>query len=155
MLLRALPKCLLNTDGHGAPTNSLGNLFQCVTTLVVKKCFLMSRLLVQLCAILLCPGIGTREQSPAPSSTLSLLRKLQSNKVASLSPDLLTGLPKCDWPPFTGHAFSPVTSFVALLWMLSSTLTSFLYCGAKNCTQYSRVGCTNPSYSRGITSLNS
>lgn len=116
----------------------------------------MSRLVVQLCVILLCPNIGTREQSPELSFTLPLLRKLQSNKVASLSPDLLTGLPKCAWLLFTGHGFSSITSFVSLLWMLSSTLTSlFLYCGAKNCTQYSRLGCTNPNYSRGITSLNS
>jgi len=119
MLLRALPKCLLNTDGHGAPTNSLGNLFQCVTTLVVKKCFLMSRLLVQLCAILLCPGIGTREQ--------------QGHLL--FSPDWATQHPQ---PLLTGHAFSPVTSFDALLWGLSRTLMSFLYCGAQNCRQYLR-----------------
>uniref|UniRef100_A0A8C3C107 Ig-like domain-containing protein n=1 Tax=Cairina moschata TaxID=8855 RepID=A0A8C3C107_CAIMO len=32
----------------------------------------------------------------------------------------------------------PFTIFIALLWALSSSLMSFLYCGAQNCTQYSR-----------------
>ncbi|KAK4827829.1 hypothetical protein QYF61_021913 [Mycteria americana] len=32
---------------------------------------------------------------------------------------------------------SPSTSFVALLWMHSRTFTSFLNCGAQNCTQHS------------------
>ena len=41
----------------------------------------------------------------------------------------------------------PVTSFLALLWMYSSTLTSFLYCRAQNFTQCSRWGCTNAKYS--------
>lgn len=35
-------------------------------------------------------------------------------------------------PLLTGHAFSPVASFAALLWMLSRALTSFLYCAAEN-----------------------
>lgn len=35
-------------------------------------------------------------------------------------------------PLLTGHAFGPVASFAALLWMLSRALTSFLYCAAEN-----------------------
>ena len=43
-LLRASSKCLLTTDGLGAPTTSLGTLFQGLTTLSVKKHFLTSSL---------------------------------------------------------------------------------------------------------------
>ena len=42
MLLRAFSEGLLNTDRLGALTISPGRLFQCLTTLSVKKCFLMS-----------------------------------------------------------------------------------------------------------------
>lgn len=47
VLPRTLSKCLLNTDGPGALTTSLGKLFQCLSTLLVKKCFLMSTQNVQ------------------------------------------------------------------------------------------------------------
>lgn len=36
-LLRPLSKWLSNTDRHGAATTSLGNLFQCLTTVTVNK----------------------------------------------------------------------------------------------------------------------
>ena len=36
MVLRALSKCLLNTDRLGASTTSLGSLFQCLTSLTQK-----------------------------------------------------------------------------------------------------------------------
>ncbi|KAK4824371.1 hypothetical protein QYF61_014031 [Mycteria americana] len=50
---------------------------------------------------------------------------------------------KLDKPKVLSHSSqdmpsSPSTSFVALLWMHSRTFTSFLICGAQNCTQYSR-----------------
>ena len=45
------------------------------------------------------------------------------------------------------------TSFVALLWMLSSTSISCLYCGAQNCNEYSKQVHTNAKYSRRITIL--
>ena len=44
MVLRALSKCLLSTDRLGASITSLGSLFQGLTTLSVKKCFLTSSL---------------------------------------------------------------------------------------------------------------
>lgn len=37
-LLRALSKCLLNTDWHGTSTTSLGSMFQCLKTFMVQKC---------------------------------------------------------------------------------------------------------------------
>lgn len=39
ILLRALSKCLLDTDKHGASTTSLRSLLQYLTTLMVNKCF--------------------------------------------------------------------------------------------------------------------
>lgn len=42
MLLKALYKCLLNSDGQGASKIFLGSLFQYLTSLRVKKIFLMS-----------------------------------------------------------------------------------------------------------------
>lgn len=44
-------------------------------------------------------------------------------------------------------------SFVALVLMHLSTFMYFLGCGARNCMQYPRWGCTNPGYSGIITSL--
>jgi len=43
-LLRALSNLALNVSRDGASTASLGNLFQCFTTLIVKKFFLISSL---------------------------------------------------------------------------------------------------------------
>lgn len=40
--MKALSKCLLYIDRHGAGTTSLGSLLQCLTTLMEKKLFLIS-----------------------------------------------------------------------------------------------------------------
>jgi len=44
MSLSTTSKRFLNTSRDGDSTTSLGSLFQCLTTLSVKKCFLISRL---------------------------------------------------------------------------------------------------------------
>ena len=65
MLLRALSKYLLNTDGLGASTTSLGSLLQCLTTRLVKKCFLMSSLNLSWCSFESFPcvlSLDTREK---------------------------------------------------------------------------------------------
>ncbi|KAK4826818.1 hypothetical protein QYF61_011626 [Mycteria americana] len=51
---------------------------------------------------------------------------------------------KLDKPSVLSHSSedmpsSPFTGFVALLWLLSRTFTSFLNGGAQNCSQYSRM----------------
>ena len=56
MLLRALSKCLLSTDRHEAPATSLGSLFQYLTTLTVKKFFLLSSLSLPWCSFVLFPS---------------------------------------------------------------------------------------------------
>ncbi|XP_009870273.1 PREDICTED: membrane protein FAM159A [Apaloderma vittatum] len=55
-------------------------------------------------------------------------------------------LQMADKPKVLGHSSqdmpcSPFTSFVALFWTHSRSLTSFFSCGAQNCTQYSRMTC--------------
>ncbi|KAK4823085.1 hypothetical protein QYF61_025707 [Mycteria americana] len=75
----ALSKCLLNTDGLGASTTSLGSLLQCLTTLLVKKCFLTSSLNLPWHSFEPFPhvlSLDTREKRSAPPSPLLLLQKL-------------------------------------------------------------------------------
>ncbi|KAK4816063.1 hypothetical protein QYF61_011071 [Mycteria americana] len=128
MVLRALSKCLLNTDRLGASTTSLGSLFQGLTTL--------------------------SEKSSAPPSPPPLLRKLQRATRSPLS--LLFS--RLDKPRVLSHSSqdmpsSPVTSSVALRWTHSRTFTSFLNGGAQNCTQRSRGGHTSAEYSGMMPSL--
>lgn len=51
------------------------------------------------------------------------------------------------WLPF------PCTKYINCLSFISSTSTSFLYCWAQNCTQYSRWGHSSTKNSGRITSL--
>jgi len=63
----------------GASTTSLGSLFQGLTTLSVKKCFLVSRVILpwhSFQPLPHVPSLGTGEKSSAPPSPLPLLRKL-------------------------------------------------------------------------------
>jgi len=79
MLLRALPKCLLNRGRLGASTTSLVSPFKCFNTLLVRKCFLMSSLNLFLCSFepfLRVLSLDTREKRSTPPSPLPLLRKL-------------------------------------------------------------------------------
>jgi len=88
MLLRALSKCLLNADRLETSTASLGSLFQCLTTLLVKKCFLMSSLNLSWCSFEPFPcvlSLDPRGKSSAPRSPLPLLRKLQRAMRSPLS----------------------------------------------------------------------
>jgi len=80
MLLWALSKYLLNTDRLGASITPLGSLFQCLTTLSVKKRFLMFSLnfpwhsfVSFLCVLSLDP----RKKRSAPPYPLPLLRTPQ------------------------------------------------------------------------------
>ena len=78
MLLRALSKCLLNPDRLGASTSSLGSLFSSLTTLSVKKFFLMSGLNLPWCSFEPFPcilSLDTREKSSAPHFPCPLFRK--------------------------------------------------------------------------------
>ena len=128
---------ILNTSSHRASITSLGSLCHCLTTIMVNKCLLMPSLTLPGTALWRSPPTtGSQEQSLATSlcfPSSGLCREQQGHLL--FSPDWATQHPQ---PLLTGHAFSPVTSFDALLWGLSRTLMSFLYCGAQNCRQYLR-----------------
>jgi len=80
--------------------------------------------LMQLCAVPLHPAINSQEQNLAPPSASSSQGAAESNKVASASSSP-AWTAQCPQPLFIGHAF-PFTRFVVLLWLLSSTATSFI-----------------------------
>lgn len=134
--LRAVPKCLLNTDSPRAAPTLLGSLCQCLITLMVKNFFLM-----------LSPGLpwipGRREQRPA-SPSVPPFRELRG---AARSPlGLLFSRP--DEPRILNlssqNMSSTSTIFVAFLWVLP---TSSFDCGAQTCTQYPTWGHTNTKHS--------
>ena len=95
--------------------------------------------------------LGTKEKRSVPPSPL--LRKLQWAMRLPLS-CLLSKLDKLKVLSCSSQDMpsSPFSSFVALLWMHSSTFTSLLNCGAQNCRQCSRWGGTNAEYSGMIAS---
>ena len=64
-LLRAPSNLALNTSREGASTVSLGNLFQCFTTLMVKNFFLISNLYL--------PPFSLEPFPPCPKKSLSIL----------------------------------------------------------------------------------
>lgn len=86
----------LNSPRDGESTTSLGNPFQCLTTLSEKKCLLISSLnLAQLKAIPSCPitgylGEDTNPQLPTPSFQVVV----ESNKVSPELPLLQTKQPQ-------------------------------------------------------------
>jgi len=128
MLLKAVPKCLLNTDRLGASIRSLGTLFQRLTVLSVKKCFLMSSLNLPWGSSEPFPhvlALDPREKTSAPPSPHPLLRKPQRAMRSHLNllfstlekPRVLSH-PSQDMPSRSSN------SFVALLWTHLRTFTS-------------------------------
>jgi len=72
-MLRALSKCILNTGRHATTTTSLGTLFQCLISLLVKKRFLMSSLNLLGCsfeAFLRILSLDTREKRSPPQEAV-------------------------------------------------------------------------------------
>jgi len=107
MLLRALSKCLLNTERVGASTASLGSLFQCLSTLLVRKCFLRPSLNLPWRSFEPFPcvlSLDTREKTSAHPSPLPLLRQLQRAMTLPIS-FLFSKLEKPR--VLTGHYFQP------------------------------------------------
>ena len=119
MLLRALSKCLLNTDRLGGSTTSLGSLFQGLTTLLVKKVLpnIKSKPpLVQFWTIPTCPITGY--QTSAPPSPRLLLRK---PKRAMRSPVSLFSL----WFPLQILTFPSIYFLVSYLCQRVPDLISY------------------------------
>ena len=69
-LLKALSNVILIDSRAGAPTASLGNMFQCCTTLIVKLFFLLSNLHLPIFTLEPLPLVLSGEamvKSPSPS----------------------------------------------------------------------------------------
>lgn len=97
MLLRALSKCLLNADRHGASATSLRSLFQGLTTLTVKEFFLMSSLILPwVCAVPTSPVTGDQGAEANTSLCTSPPQEAAENsEVTSQPPFLQTRQPMC------------------------------------------------------------
>lgn len=131
MLLKILSKSLLNIDRHGSSITSIGSLLQCLTTLPVEKFFITSSLnlpwgnfLPFLCIL----SSVTKVHRPVPL-TPPPQEFVKSNKVTSQLSVLQTRklVFSSDLSLLSQHMpSSSFTSFVALLWIISRTLTSFL-----------------------------
>jgi len=73
MSLSTTSKRFLNTSRDGDSTTSLGSLFQCLTTLSVKKCFLMSNLNLPWCNLRPFPLVLSPVRRDQPLSLSKLL----------------------------------------------------------------------------------
>lgn len=134
MLLRALSN---STDRLGSSIIPLRISLQCLTTLPVRKCFLITSLYFSGCSFEPSPCTlppDTRGKRSAPPSPPLLLRKLYRAMRTPLSllfseadkPRVLSRSPQAIFSsPFIGTA--------AFLWMHAKTLTS-LNCRPQKCT---------------------
>lgn len=121
---------VLSISTEGNSTTFLSNLFQCLTSLTVKRnvflcsdgiscvlnhdCSLLSYQQALLAPSPLCP----------PIKYLHTLRRSLLNHPGSLR---LTSYERCS---------GPLITLVALCWTCSSMSMSFFSCGAQNCTKY-------------------
>ncbi|KAK4806804.1 hypothetical protein QYF61_005600 [Mycteria americana] len=111
---QTLSNLTLNTSNDGASTMSLDNLFQCLTTLIVKNFFLMS--------ILNLPSFNLK-QLPVVLSLQALAKSWNNPNSLSLSSE-----ERCS---------SPLNIFMALLWTRSNRSMSFLCWRPQSWMQYS------------------
>ena len=90
MSLSTTSKWFLNTSMDGDSTTSLGSLFQCLTTLSVKKCFLISNLnllpLAQLKAISCLPVTCHQWEETNPALAVSTFPVLEESNNVSPQP---------------------------------------------------------------------
>ncbi|KAK4810670.1 hypothetical protein QYF61_007470 [Mycteria americana] len=102
-LLRAPSNLTLNVSRDGASTTSLGNLFQCLTTLIVKNFFLKSSL--NLPSLSLKPLLLVLSQQ-------ALLKILEGCYKVSPEPSLLQAeQPQLSQPVFVGEVLQPSDHF--------------------------------------------
>lgn len=148
----ALSKDLLLTDSQGASTTYLGSLFQCLTMLTAQKCFPKpsQTLPWQLCAVL--PLMTRSRAHHLP--LLFWFREESCREATSTSwpPLLQTGQPNVLSTFSQDIPSNSVTSLLPSSGGFWGLQRPFSCCGAQNCMQYSRWGCTNTKYSRRIKS---
>jgi len=139
----ALSKDLLLTDSQGASTTYLGSLFQCLTMLTAQKCFPKpsQTLPWQLCAVL--PLMTRSRAHHLP--LLFWFREESCREATSTSwpPLLQTGQPNVLSTFSQDIPSNSVTSLLPSSGGFWGLQRPFSCCGAQNCTQYSRWGCTN------------
>jgi len=146
MLLRAVPKRLLNTDRHGAPNSSLGSRCQCLTILMVQKFSLMSSV-NWTSPTALCHSHAFFPQLPAAqTSTFPPQQVAESHEVASWPPILQTGQHKCSQSLLIGPAFQPFYQLCCLPLHTFNYLHILFSTGVPLSTRYSRWGHINAKY---------
>lgn len=77
MSLRIVSRQLLDISSEGSSTTSLGSLFQCSVTYIVRKFFLMFRLnflCISFCLLPVVLLLGTTKKTLAPPSWHTLFR---------------------------------------------------------------------------------
>ena len=130
----------MNVSRDGASTTSQGNLFQCLTILIVKN-FLISNLNLPSFSLKPLPFILSLHalvKKFLSSFLVGLLPVLEGCCKVSLKPSLLQAeQPQLSQPFFTGEVFHPTDHFVALLW---ATPTG----PCLSCAEGSRAGCRTP-----------
>jgi len=150
-LLRALSNLALNVARDGGSTTSLGNRFQCFTTLTVKNVFLLSS--QKLPSLSLKPLLLVLSSLAEKVPPMFPVGPLQESNV---SPNLL--LSRLNNPnslslSLQERCSSPLINFVALLWTHSNNSISFLCWGLQGWTQYSRCCLTSAEQTGRINSL--
>lgn len=116
MLFRALSKCLLNTDRHGALVSLLGSQFQCLTTLKVKNFFLIPSLTLHSATLFYC-WLPVRRDWYLPLHFLCPVETaVESNVVISKPSFLQTKYPQqllrgAACQPFQQLCCSPLNTF--------------------------------------------
>ena len=139
-LLKAPPNMTLNTTNNGASTTSLGNLFHCLATLIIKNIFLISKsTLFQFKTITLCPVFTGPGKSLSPSFLEALLKywntatrsplSLLSSRLNNANPLSRSSQEKCS---------SPLIISMALLWTPSNRSMPFLCWGLQSWMQDAR-----------------
>ena len=145
-LPRATSSLAFNAPRDGASTASLGNLFQCVTTLGVKSYLLISNLNLPCPSLKPFPLVLSLSTLVNSLSTSCLYAPFKYWKATMRSPQILL-LSKQNKPSSLSlssqeRCSSPQIISVALLWTRSKSSTSFLYWGLQAWMQYSRWGLT-------------
>lgn len=134
--------------GHQSP---LGSLFQCLTTLTVKRCFPVPCLILPRCSCV--PFLCVLSHRGAePSMSLCVPSECCRAVRTSLPPPDRT-TPVC-LALLTGHAFQTFYQLCCHSLHVFEYLNILCYCGHLNCMQYSRCSSSNAKYSRRTNSFN-
>lgn len=120
-------------------STSLGSPFQCFTILMVKEHFLISSLSLPWCSIV---PLHHDQGTELRTSLCTLPTQGVAEGKSSLLGCFFSRLDSpglCSQSILTARAFLPITSFVALLWMLTKALTSFAFWHTDRCLLHSNT----------------